>query len=81
LVLSGSFEGTARSRRLIVSREGVFNGACLVEEAEIEGTAEGNLTVTGTLNVRASGVVKGKICYGGIALERGAHIEDVGRRQ
>jgi len=75
LMLSGRFEGTARARRLIVSREGVFSGTGTVDEAEIEGIAEGTLTVTGALIVRAGGVVRGKIRYGEIELARGARLE------
>lgn len=75
LHLSGVFEGAARARKLTVARGGVFNGDCTVEEAEIDGAANGNITVTGMLTVRAGGVVKGKISYGEIALERGAQVE------
>jgi cytoskeletal protein CcmA (bactofilin family) len=75
LHLSGTFEGAAAARKLVVAAGGLFSGDCMVEEAEIDGIAGGNLTVTGMLTVRAGGVVKGRICYGEIALERGAHIE------
>jgi cytoskeletal protein CcmA (bactofilin family) len=57
-----------------IKPKGCFVGSCEVEEAEISGVYEGELTVRGRLTVHASGQVEGNICYGEIELERGGRI-------
>ena len=62
------------TRALEIGRTGRFIGGCEVEEAEISGVFEGDLTVRGRLLLRASGEITGKVRYGELEIERGGRI-------
>ena len=55
-------------------RSGRFTGGCEVEEADISGVYEGDLTVRKRLFVRGSGKLTGTVRYGELELERGGQI-------
>lgn len=75
LVVEGHVEVTLNETRMLEIRpSGRFIGSCEVEEAEVSGVYEGDLTVRGRLTVRASGRLAGRIHYGEIELERGGRI-------
>ena len=75
LVVEGQVEVTLKATRMLeIKPTGTFTGSCEVEEAEVSGVYEGNLTVRGRLTVHAGGRVTGDINYGEIELERGAQI-------
>jgi cytoskeletal protein CcmA (bactofilin family) len=75
LVVEGHVEVSLHETRAVeIKLKGRFVGSCEVDEAEISGVYEGDLTVRGRLTVHASGQVEGKICYGEIELERGGRI-------
>jgi cytoskeletal protein CcmA (bactofilin family) len=59
------------TRALEIAGSGRFIGGCEVEEAEISGIYEGELTVRKRLLIRSSGKVKGNVRYGEIEIERG----------
>jgi cytoskeletal protein CcmA (bactofilin family) len=75
LIVEGQVEVTLKATRMLeIKPTGHFTGSCEVEEAEVSGIYEGNLTVRGRLTVHAGGRVTGDINYGEIELERGAQI-------
>lgn len=75
LIVEGHVEVTLNDTRTVeIKPSGRFIGSCEVEQAEISGTYEGDLTVRGRLSVQATGVVTGNIHYGEIELERGGRI-------
>jgi cytoskeletal protein CcmA (bactofilin family) len=75
LVVEGQVEVTLKATRMLeIKPSGHFTGSCEVEEAEVSGVYDGNLTVRGRLTVHAGGRVTGDISYGEIELERGAQI-------
>jgi cytoskeletal protein CcmA (bactofilin family) len=75
LIVEGHVEVTLRATRMLeIKPSGHFTGSCEVEEAEVSGVYDGNLTVRGRLTVHAGGRVTGDINYGEIELERGAQI-------
>ena len=75
LVVEGQVEVTLKATRMLeIKPSGHFTGSCEVEEAEVSGVYDGNLTVRGRLIVHAGGRVTGDISYGEIELERGAQI-------
>jgi cytoskeletal protein CcmA (bactofilin family) len=75
LVVEGQVEVTLKATRMLeIKPSGHFTGSCEVEEAEVSGVYDGNLTVRGRLTVHAGGRVTGDISYGEIELERGAEI-------
>jgi cytoskeletal protein CcmA (bactofilin family) len=75
LIVEGHVEVTLKATRMLeIKPSGHFTGSCEVEEAEVSGVYDGNLTVRGRLIVHAGGRVTGDISYGEIELERGAQI-------
>ena len=76
LVVEGSVQVTLNQTRAIeITESGRFtNGKAEVEEAEISGVYEGELTVRNRLLIRSTGQVKGTVRYGEIEVERGGQI-------
>ena len=75
LVVEGQVEVTMNATRTLeIKPSGHFIGSCEVEEAEVSGIYDGDLTVRGRLVVHHNGRATGKICYGELELERGGQI-------
>jgi cytoskeletal protein CcmA (bactofilin family) len=75
LVIEGSVEANlSNCREVDISETGLFKGSAAVDEAEISGRFEGNLTARKRLLIRASGRVSGTIRYGQIEIECGGQI-------
>ncbi len=76
LVVEGSVQVTLNQTRAIeIAETGRFtNGKAEVEEAEISGVYEGDLTVRNRLLIRSTGRVTGNVRYGEIEIERGGRI-------
>jgi cytoskeletal protein CcmA (bactofilin family) len=81
LVVEGTVDATLVCKVLAVSEGGTFSGTATVAEAEITGRFEGELTVSGVLQVRSSGHVTGAIRYGRIEVESGGEISGTVTRQ
>jgi cytoskeletal protein CcmA (bactofilin family) len=75
LVVEGEVEVTLNDTlALEIARTGRFTGGCEVEEADISGIYEGDLTVRKHLCVRGTGKLTGTIRYSQLELERGGQI-------
>ncbi len=75
LVVEGKVEADlSDSQSLEISEPGLFRGNATVEDCEISGTFEGELTVTGTLVITPTGRVSGKIRYADLDVARGGRI-------
>jgi cytoskeletal protein CcmA (bactofilin family) len=75
LIVEGKIEAKlADCPNVIIKEGGVFNGESTTEEADVQGSFDGNLVVRKRLLVRATGRVSGKITYGEIEIERGGRI-------
>lgn len=75
LIIEGSVEVTIPdSRSLEVASTGRFKGRAEVDEADIAGLFEGELTVRGRLAVRTGGRVTGSVRYGRIVIESGGEV-------
>jgi len=74
LVVEGRIEATLDSRVLEITENGVFQGTIAVDNAEVHGRFEGELTVRKQLTIHATGKVSGKIRYAKIKVEEGAEI-------
>jgi cytoskeletal protein CcmA (bactofilin family) len=75
LVVQGSVAADiANCRQLDIARTGTFTGTATVDNADIDGCFDGQLTVTGRLLVRTSGLVKGAVRYGELVIERGGRL-------
>ena len=76
LVVEGTVEARVREGRHIeISESGLFKGTVEIDEADIAGRFEGDITVRGRLRVRSSGRIDGKVQYGELEVEAGGHIE------
>jgi cytoskeletal protein CcmA (bactofilin family) len=74
LVVEGRVEATLDSRVLEIAEHGVFQGTISVDQAEIRGRFEGEITVRKQLIIHSTGKVSGKIRYARIRIEEGAEI-------
>jgi cytoskeletal protein CcmA (bactofilin family) len=74
LIVEGRMEATLDSRVIQVAEHGVFTGTVAVDDAEIHGRLEGELTVRKHLVVHATGKLSGKIRYNRIKVEEGAEL-------
>ena len=74
LVVEGRIEATLDSRVLEITEHGVFQGTIAVDNAEVHGKFEGELTVRKQLIIHATGRVSGKIRYAKIKVEEGAEL-------
>lgn len=75
LVVEGKVEADlSDSQSLEISEPGLFKGNAKVEDCEISGTFEGELTVTGTLLLTPTGRVSGKIRYANLVVSPGARL-------
>jgi cytoskeletal protein CcmA (bactofilin family) len=76
LVVEGSVQVTLNQTRAIeITESGRFtSGKAEVEEAEISGLYEGELTVRRRLLIRAKGQVRGTVRYGELEIERGGRL-------
>ena len=62
------------TKYLEVLEGGTFTGSAMVDRAEIAGSFEGDLTVTGLLVIHPSGRINGNITTSELQLERGGMI-------
>ena len=75
LVVEGQVEASLSDARVIeVAPTGYFKGDAQVDEADISGRYEGELTAKDKLIVRSSGRISGSIRYGRIVIESGGEI-------
>lgn len=75
LVVEGTVEAALSDARSIeILESGLFKGAAEVDEAEISGRFDGELTVRNKLLVRSAGQVLGTIRYGEIIIEAGGEV-------
>ena len=75
LVVEGSVEAHLTDCRDIdIAESGFFKGSATIEQAEIRGRFEGNLTVRKRLLIKSTGRVVGTIRYGLIEIECGGQI-------
>jgi cytoskeletal protein CcmA (bactofilin family) len=75
LVVEGTVEARLKNGRVIeVAKGGLFKGAVEIEDADIAGSFEGDITVRGALRIRASGRITGTIRYGLLEVEPGGRL-------
>ncbi len=74
LFVEGQVEASMDSRLIQIAEPGVFLGAAAVDEAEIHGRFEGDLTVRERLVIHKTGRVRGTIRYGRLDIEEGGEI-------
>ena len=58
--------------KVVIGKEGLVEGDLLCECADIEGKFNGNLKISGTLNLRSSAVIEGEAVLDKLSVEPGA---------
>lgn len=74
LYVEGRVEASMDSRVLQIEQSGVFVGAAAIDEAEIHGRFEGELTARNRLVIHKTGRVTGTVRYGRLSIEDGGEI-------
>jgi len=74
LVVEGRVDATLDARILEIAENGVFQGTIAVDQAEIRGRFEGEITVRKQLVILGTGKVSGKVRYAKIKVEEGAEV-------
>ena len=75
LVIEGSVEANLQNcNEVELAETGLFKGSAMIDEIEVRGRFEGNLTVRKRLLIRSTGQVSGMIRYGQIEIECGGQI-------
>jgi cytoskeletal protein CcmA (bactofilin family) len=75
LVVEGTVEARLRDGRTIeIAETGLFKGSVEIDEADIAGRFEGEITVRGRLRLRAGGRIQGSIRYGELEVEAGGQL-------
>ncbi|MDB5408828.1 MAG: hypothetical protein JWL84_3740 [Rhodospirillales bacterium] len=75
LVVEGSVQANlANCHDIDIAESGLFKGSAAIDEAEIRGRFEGELTVRNRLFIRATGQVVGTVRYGQLEIECGGRI-------
>lgn len=75
LVVEGLIEADLNDSRLLeIAESGVYKGSAVVDNADIAGRFEGDLTVRERLHVRGTGNVTGTIRYGQLQIEQGGRL-------
>ena len=76
LIVEGTVEAELRGAQMLeIFESGVYYGTGEIEQATIAGRFEGDITVSGRLVVKSSGVIVGSVTYGELAVEAGATID------
>ena len=71
--IDGTLEGEVETvGRVIIGKDAVVNGKVLCANADIEGVFKGNLTVSGSLSLKAGSNVEGEVYIQKLIVESGA---------
>lgn len=76
ILVEGTVEAVLKGAKILdIAESGTFYGTVEMEEASIAGRFEGDITCTGRLTVRSTGIIIGTISYKELELEAGAVVE------
>jgi cytoskeletal protein CcmA (bactofilin family) len=71
--IDGTVQGNVKTpSKVVLGETGVIKGILECENADIEGKFSGQMTITGTLTLRATAQVDGDVVVGKLAIEPGA---------
>lgn len=76
LIVEGTIEATLKgANRMDIAETGSFFGTVEIEDANISGRFEGDITVKGRLTIESTGVIIGTIAYKELSMEAGATLD------
>lgn len=75
LIVAGKVDAKLSDGKLLeITETGQFRGTVEIENADIAGRFDGQLTVHGRLTVRSTGRISGMVCYGELEINAGGQI-------
>lgn len=76
LIVQGTVQASLKGANILdITEQGAFYGTVEIENANIAGRFEGDITVRGRLSLESTGVIIGTISYKELAIEAGATID------
>lgn len=76
LIVEGTIEATLKGANVLdVAESGSYFGTVEIEEANIAGRFEGDITVRGRLTIEATGTIIGSVSYKELSMEAGATLD------
>jgi cytoskeletal protein CcmA (bactofilin family) len=76
LIVEGTIEATLKGANVLdVAESGSYFGTVEIEEANIAGRFEGDITVRGRLTIEATGTIIGSVTYKELSMEAGATLD------
>ncbi len=76
LIVQGTVEASLKGANILdITEQGAFFGTVEIENANIAGRFEGDITVRGRLSLESTGIIVGTIAYKELAIEAGATID------
>lgn len=76
LVVEGTVEAALKGASVLdIAEQGAFYGTVEIDDANIAGRFEGDITVNGRLTIEASGVIIGSVSYKELSMEAGATLD------
>lgn len=76
LIVEGTIEAALKGASILdVAQSGAFLGTVEIEEANIAGRFEGDITVRGRLTIESTGTVIGSVSYKELSMEAGATLD------
>lgn len=76
LIVQGTIEASLKGANILdVAESGSYFGTVEIEEANIAGRFEGDITVKGRLTIESTGVIIGTVSYKELSMEAGATLD------
>jgi cytoskeletal protein CcmA (bactofilin family) len=71
--IDGTIEGNVKTpSKVVIGKSGKILGTLSCKDADIEGTFNGELDITGTLSLKATATIEGDVVVGKLSVEPGA---------
>lgn len=71
--IDGNIQGNVKTpSKVVLGENGIIKGTLECENADLEGSFSGNMTISGTLTLRSTARVDGDVVVGKLAIEPGA---------
>ena len=76
LVVEGTVEAALKGASVLdIAEQGAFYGTVEIDDANIAGRFEGDITVNGRLTIESTGVIIGSVSYKELSMEAGATLD------
>ena len=71
--IDGAIEGTISTpNKVVIGKNGSVKGTLICQDADIEGTVDGKVTIDNLLSIKSTAKIEGEVTVGKLAVEPGA---------